>query len=302
MMTSGRAFLAITASLLAVLSGVCVNFAVKYAADADVPQHTVLFYRFFGGVILLTPILFWQGRKAWVSYHPWLQGGRAVMMIASIALFFWTISRMPVGVAGAIQNLSPLFIPLGGWLLLHEKLSLRLFLPVIVGLIGAIIATESSVPQGDVLILAAGVLSAALGGMTAPLGKYLQKHDNLTVLVTWPAFAGLVFAGGWSVVDGFIWPEVKVMLALSVAGAMGYMGWFLTQWAYTILTSAAIAPIRYMAIPINLFGAMIFFGEKFTLVTLSGVALIFVGCLLPWVRFRRLRVDLKLFQRWIPPK
>lgn len=294
-------FLAISASLMAIMMGISVNFAVKYAADQSVPQHMILFFRLVGGMVFVLPVMFYYGRRSYVSKAPAIQGLRALMMTLSIALFFWTISVIPVGVAGAIQNLSPLFIPIGGLLFLREKFSAGLFLPVFVGLFGAMLATEVSAPSGELFILSVGVLSAALGGLTAPLGKHLQKYDDLLVMVTWPAFVGISVVSFWCFYAGFSMPPLLVVLYLSGAGAMGYLGWFLTQWAYQHFSSGVIAPIRYMAIPMNLLGAMLFFGERFSATALAGIGLILLGCLLPWLEPTAIRRQLKRFQRWIGP-
>lgn len=293
---------ALSASVFAVLCAVSVNFSVKYAAEQGTPQHMILFFRFVGGMLLILPILFYCGERSYKSSVPLLQASRALMITLSIAMFFWTIAVMPVGIAGAIKNSGPLFIPLGAILFLGERARLKLFIPVSIGLVGAILATENAMPEKGSLALVVGLLSAAIGGLTTPWGKYLQRHDDLLVLVTWPAFGGIILATGWVAVAGFTMPGLLVVLSLSVAGVFGYLAWFLIQWAYQTLSSRSIAPVKYLAIPFNLLGGLIFFGEVFTPLTLFGIGLILFACLLPWLEFKTIRTQLEILQRWLPPK
>ena len=154
------------------------------------------------------------------------------MVILSMALFFWTIALMPVGIAGAVRGIGPLFIPIGAIFFLREKATFNLFFTFCIAMAGAMIATETAIPNKATFALTIGIISAALSGLAAPLGKHLQKHDDLLVLVTWPAFGGIILTTGWVAIAGFTMPDIWVALSLSIAGVFGYLGWFLLQWAY----------------------------------------------------------------------
>jgi len=128
------------AAYLALGTGIfALSFSAMFVRWANAPGPVTAFYRLFFSVFLLLP--FFAGRlktnpslKSWLIVFPLLAG-----VFTALDLGFWTASLSYTTAANAtlLGNTAPLWVALGTWLILKQKLAPAFWRGLAITLLGA---------------------------------------------------------------------------------------------------------------------------------------------------------------------
>lgn len=267
-----------------------LNGAVAKVLTEDLSALELVFFRNIIGVFIIlytlkhTPATLKGGK-----FH--LLFLRGFFGFSAMILFFYTIATIPLGEAITLNKTSPLFVSILAYYLLHEHLSKRAILALLVGFVGIIFITKPfglSISYEHFLGILGGFFAAAA---YATIKKIKDIYDTRVIMLSFMGvgtFFPVVFfvAAPW--IDppealSFLFTEFRFNFDIKVWLYIGFMAiistlsqWLLTK-AYSLSKASIIGVISYTNIPFAIgFGWML--GDLFPdFWTFTGIGLIVLG-------------------------
>jgi drug/metabolite transporter (DMT)-like permease len=206
-------------------------------------------------------------------------------------LFFYTITAIPLGEAITLNKTSPLFVSVLAYYLLHEHLSKRAILALMIGFLGIVLITKPyglSISYEHFLGVLGGFFAAAA---YATIKKIKDIYDTRVIMLSFMGvgtfFPLLLFViAPWIdapdaldfLFQPFVWEmNVKVWLLIGFMALISTLSQWLLTKAYSFSKASIIGVISYTNIPFAIgFGWML--GDAFPdFLTFSGIALIVLG-------------------------
>ena len=255
------------------------KYGLPYAAPL-----TFLLLRYSALVVFLT-LLALAFRARWPAEpRQWLHLGVAGLLIQAIYLsgVFLSIDQgLPAGVVSLLVGLQPLLTAILAGAVVGERVSLRRWLGLLLGLTGLILVLSVRLEGGFGW---AGVWPALVALLAITLGTLYQKR--FCPHFDWRSGAAIQFGTAWLVtlpvawmVEGFrvewtgefVFALSWLVLVLSV-GAIGLLNHLIRSGS-----SVNVASIFYLVPPSTAIIAWLMFGETLTLVQLVGLVVAVTG-------------------------
>lgn len=257
----------------------------KYLSLSMHPMQ-FLWLRFGVCVLMLVPVVALNGGLDVLrTRRPGLQIIRAVLFSIGVSVYTWTLSKMPIGEATAIFFVYPVFVTALSISILNEKVGAIAWGAALTGFIGVAIimrpGTHAFQPVA-VIVIAASLVWAASILSTRMIGG---TDKTLTTLV-WSmliCFVALAIPQPWiwQPMNGWQWLMIGGIGAISLVA-----NWTLVA-AYRYAGASTLAPFAYVPIVWAVLSGIFVFGEKPTVWSLSGSALILASGLLMAYQARR---------------
>lgn len=163
--------------------------AVMNALAKVVLTHTnvgnLLFMQNFWALICTLPLIFWYKKTLHITFWKW-HLLRAISGLASYFCLFIAVQYISLIDATLLANSAPLFLPFVTWVWTKTKITLSLWVSLIIGFIGVVFIIN---PDGNwshlfdswmVLIALLGSLFSAIALQTV---RYLRKHESTFPIV-----------------------------------------------------------------------------------------------------------------------
>ncbi len=212
------------------------------------------------------------------------------LQVIYIGGVFYAVSLgLPAGVTAVIVSLQPVLVSVLAFRLLNEGLTLRKVSGLLLGLIGVLLLILPKIFQGNFNLEfpEIGILSSVLALIGTTTGYLLQKKGGseipflpgtavqfVTATILF-ALAGIIFED-WTIKVNF-----QFILALSwIVLALSIGSIFLLFYLLKHDSASSVSSLYYLVPPLTAVQAYFFFGERFTLIGLSGMALAAIGTLL----------------------
>ena len=126
---------AVTLAVFSTALFASMHALVRYVS-ADLHPFEIAFFRSLFGLIALLPLMFRYGPSAFVSRQPRMQLLRGVISGTSLLCWFYGLSIVPLAEATALSFTNVIFASLGAVIFLRERMGIRRWSAVSVGLIG----------------------------------------------------------------------------------------------------------------------------------------------------------------------
>ncbi|MGY6632781.1 MAG: DMT family transporter [Alkalilacustris sp.] len=227
----------VTGILWMLLTGVCfvgVTGIVKHVGQ-DMPAAQAAFLRFVLGLVFLLPVLpalmrLRPSRTDWALF-----GGRSVLHVIGVVLWFFAMSRISIAEVTAMNYLAPVYVTIGAALFLGERLAARRLLAVAAGLAGALIILRPGFREISPGHLA--MLGTALSfGISYLLAKLLSERFEAGLVV---AMLSVTVTIGLAPLAWMVWvPPTAVQL-----GWLFLVAAFATAGHYAMTRAFAVAPV-----------------------------------------------------------
>lgn len=192
---------------------------------------------------------------AFRAAHPRFQAMRGLLLLATSAMSFYGVQRMPVAEFTAINMLTPVIVTLLAALVLHERVSALRWALVSGGFAGALIVIRPGsglfgwaviFPLAGALFYASfQVLTSKLSALESPFTTHFYTGLTGTVLLTalvalgpFDAFAALTRAPAWQ------------LGAIAAIGALGTVGHLLLILALGYAPTGTLMPFIYVQIAV----------------------------------------------------
>ena len=229
-----------------------------------------------------------EGLTAEIMRNPWVIG-RTLSELVGTAFFVLSLALVPITTVSAIIQVSPLLVTLGAAVMLREKVGIRRWSAILVGLLGVavILRPWSATFEASALLALMGVIGlsardvatrriakstpslalATLGfGATIPAGLILLIFDPRLVVPT---------------------PTDSLLIVVSILIAIG--GYYCIIAAMRIGEVSAVVPFRYSRLVFGVAIGVWYFGEVLDHWTLIGSAIVVLSGLYALWRESQLR-------------
>jgi drug/metabolite transporter (DMT)-like permease len=194
---------------------------VRYVSG-ELHPFEIAFFRSLFGLLTLLPLVLRYGLGAWVSAQPRLQLLRGAISGTSLMCWFYGLSIVPLAEATALSFTNAIFASLGAVIFLRERMGIRRWSAVVVGLAGALVILrpgEAAISAGALIVL----LSAVCWGGGTVIIKRLSRTDSAVTIALWMATMMIVV----SIIPAcfvWIWPTPRQLLWLALIGGLASVG------------------------------------------------------------------------------
>jgi drug/metabolite transporter (DMT)-like permease len=264
------------------------SFVVVKAITVDVDPIFLGFLRFIVATPLMILVLLVQKKKLiWErKLIPWM----AVLGLTGVTFLyifqFMGISLTTAATAGVLINTNVLFIALLSVLFIHEKLTRKRIIGILLSFTGAIIviwsrSTDGTFIVSDIFIIGSilVVLSAFCWAIYSIIGKKLLKDYDMVEITTTAFLWGTIFylpvipylSSSWTHISLLGWGAVFYLAV--ICSVFGYLGWY-----YALKhIDASKAAVYLNLIPLFTIFLALIFGEVPSPFFLVGAGLIIYG-------------------------
>ena len=188
--------------------------------------------------------------------------------------FMPALQFMPLGEATALYFLSPLIVVLLAPLLLGEKVHVKQYLAVGVGMIGMLLIVNPGgtlSPIGSALMLVAALCYAMVQLLTRKLtGRVMSEQQFFYTAAICAPMGLVVLFMYWPQV----WPDTSDILELLLMGLCGGAGQYLLIYAFKATPASILAPINYFQLVLAVIFGQVVFGHMPDLLSFAGIVLI----------------------------
>jgi drug/metabolite transporter (DMT)-like permease len=268
--------------LVAALGFAIMGALVKVGA-AKFSSTELVFYRSIFGLIGIYAYIF--AKKLPLKTPVMVkQMSRALIGLASLALFFYAIAHLPLATAITLNYTSALFLAILMPLMLHEKPKKILYGTVLLGFIGIVLLLKPHFSSQQMLAGSLGLLSgigAALAYVhVKQLGK-LNEPDWRTVYYF--TLVSTIGSGAWMLLSqllglqGFVtlaWHDMPILLSLGASATIAQLA--MTR-AYRTGSTLIVASLAYTTVIFATVFGVIFWQESLSLSEYFAIGLIIIS-------------------------
>jgi len=218
---------------------------VKLAGAEATPMQAVL-YR---SVVSLVPLSAELARRRISPLSPrWtLLLVRGLLGFLALACYFFTIARVQLANALALQQLAPIFVAFLAVCLLRERPRRSHYLLAALCLLGALLVVRPT--QGVVSLNASdGVLSSRFSAMVYVTVRALTRTEPTVRIVLWFSSVASILALPLTL-PGWRWPSLRAHLLLIGAGLLAAPAQTRMPGAYRRAPAHVAAAVSYRSVP-----------------------------------------------------
>lgn len=275
-----------------VIAVVAVSAGAVLVRLSDAPSSVAAFYRVLFTTLPLLPIAAWRYRSHFTRITP-RDLVFAVLSGVALALHFaaWFESLAWTSVAASVTlvQAQPVFVALGAWLVLRERVTRRMVGGIVVAIAGMVAMSFGDLlggvlvgPRplyGNALALFGAIMAAGyvLAGRSLRQRLALVPYVVVVYSVCSVSLLGIVLMEGHAL-TGYPASEWGIFVALAVGP--GLFGHTVLNWALAHLESSVVS-VSLLGEPVGAtILAVIFLSEVPTVVTVIGGVVVLIGILL----------------------
>jgi len=252
---------------------------ITKVALVQIPSEMVVFFRQAFSLATLTPLIirdvaYGRSLKASHMHLRILLCGAALGAMYSL---YYALRYLPVVDAVVLSYTRPLFVPFVVWLWMGRRLAAKVWLGLLIGFVGVVCIIR---PTGTVFNWAAvaALASGLFGALAFTVTRKLTKRDSATVLVLYSLLLTLPISAiplywSWQSVSWEGWT------LLGIIGLLATFYQMCIAMAYRYGHTSKVAAILYSTVAFALILDWIVWGQGVDVLSLVGIALISLGCL-----------------------
>jgi drug/metabolite transporter (DMT)-like permease len=222
-----------------------LNAGLRYVS-LDLPPMVTSFFRFLFGLVFIAPIVMRMGFAVFRTGRPSMQVARNVVHASAFAIWYTALPLIPLAEMTAIMFTGPLFITIGAWLFLREKVRWRRWMAIGIGFVGVLIIVRpgfAEVSFGTWLMLSSVPVIAA----SQLIAKAQTKVDSTQTIVCWQTvLLILLFLPPallqWQTPS---WEQLVILLGCGLVGSAANMA--MVQ-AFQVAEISAVQPMMFLNI------------------------------------------------------
>jgi drug/metabolite transporter (DMT)-like permease len=277
-----------------------LNTVQKFLTHEMHPPQ-VLCLRYLAGSLVLLPFVIQGG---WAAYRPrrlQLMLLRGWVHVIGSTIWFSVLPYVTLAEQSAIGFTGPIFMMLGAWLFLGERMYPARWAAVLIAFAGVLILLWPGLAQADLGTMYSLwlLLASPLFAMSFLLSKTLTRYDRPEAIVfwlgvmigvlslpfaifsvEWPA-AGPALAVAWR------WPTIAQWALLLSCGLVGSTAHYCMTRAYHIADVSVVQPVRFLDLVWSVVFGFIVFSHLPTVWALVGGSIICASTL--WIARRESR-------------
>ena len=277
-----KPLLAIGLFSLAMMMFSATDGAAKYLSSDIAPQQ-IIFLRFV--IVLILILLFCIYRGQWnilKTTQPTLQILRGLLLAVCSLIFYFALKHLPLELCAAIGFVSPLFVTALSIPFLGERVGLRRWIAVLIGLLSVLmILRPGGVSFQLAMLLPLG--SSLCWAMALVLTRLMRGSEQALTVLVWSSLVGVaaVFPLVWPV---WVTPNASQWTILILLGVFNGLGQYLVIRAFMLASASLLAPFSYSIIIWSMLIGLIIFNSFPDGITLVGTAILIAAGLYIWHR------------------
>lgn len=263
------------------------DVVVKWLGGSYSPVQIVFFSTLFGFPIVTLMLIRDPESGHLRPRHPWWTAIRTLATTVTGITAFYAFATLPLAQTYAILFASPLLITIFAIPILGERVGPRRWGAVIAGLIGVMIVLRPG--QTDLSLGHVAAMASAVGGaVAAVIVRKIGQEERSAVLLLYPMLANIVVMG---LVLPFVYEPMPIdhLGGLALIALLGFVAALLIIAAYRAGEAVIVAPMQYSQIIWAAGFGFLLFGERPSLNTAVGAAIIIASGL--YIVFREGRAD-----------
>ena len=267
---------------LAMMMFSATDGAAKYLSSDIAPQQ-IIFLRFV--IVLILILLFCIYRGQWnilKTTQPTLQILRGLLLAVCSLIFYFALKHLPLELCAAISFVSPLFVTALSIPFLGERVGLRRWIAVLIGLLSVLmILRPGGVSFQLAMLLPLG--SSLCWAMALVLTRLMRGSEQALTVLAWSSLVGVaaVFPLVWPV---WVTPNASQWTILILLGVFNGLGQYLVIRAFMLASASVLAPFSYSIIIWSMLIGLIVFNSFPDGITLVGTAILIAAGLYIWHR------------------
>lgn len=200
---------------------------------------------------------------------------------AGVILFFYTTTKMMAADAAILNKLSPIFVTIFAYFLLHEKINKINIICLLLSFAGAFFVIKPTMNL-SVLPAAAGVLSAAVSGAAYIFITAIGKKESIYTIVFYFSLFSVVCSIPFLF---FLYavPSFTEFMLLLLLGSLAAAGQIAMTYAYKYSAASDISIYDYSNIIFSCILGLIFLSEFPDLYSIIGGSLIILSAIIAFV-------------------
>ena len=282
-----------SSALVSMLQFSTMDATIKWLGG-DYPVHQIMFFRCTLAFVPILILLYRAGGfSALRTRQPVLHGVRSVLGLVAMGSAFYGFTTLPLADASSVFYTAPLLAVAFSVPILGEKVGIRRWIAVTIGLIGVMIIVR---PGGNVFNLGgvAMLVAAVAVGITSNVIRKLNQTDQAICITFYFTLSGAIVTSiaclwlGWNTPS---WPD---FLLLVCVGLLGGSAQYTLTLSFRYAQVGIIAPLKYLSIVVGGLLGFIIWDETPDGVTILGIMIIMASGLYSMhreARLARLRDD-----------
>ena len=250
-------------ALWMILAGTCfaiINTTNQYLSTILGLHNTVLgFFQYFISFIVMLPWIISTGlTTALKTDHLKLHLVRVLMSVIGIQLWLWALAYpIPIWQAIALVMTSPLFVTIGSWIFLKEKVGIRRWLATLIGFSGSLIILE---PWGEEFVIAS-LLPIAAAFFWAAYSLMIRKMSHTESTGSMVVYLLILIAPMNFILalPNFSAPTNQMWVLLVITGSLLALAQWALVKAYSTADASFIQPFDLVKLPLNVFAGWLVF-------------------------------------------
>ena len=265
---------------MAAMTGATSAFAINDAAmkylveDMAVSESVIL-----RGIIavLAAFVILWQARQ--LSFLPamWTRPVliRALFEAAVVVTYMQALRLMPLGLATAILQATPLMITAFAAFSGKETVGFARWMAVLVGFVGVLFIVQPD-SSGISWAMGLAILTAFFVAIRDLSNRLVPRHVPTFLIVLAASIANIVGCGLFGLVAGDIWRMPSLFEVGLIVGAALFVlaATYLITMSFRGTEVSAISPFRYVGVPVALIIGVIMWGEAPDVLATIGIILV----------------------------
>ena len=260
--------------LLASLNFAILNTLVKYLS-IDFHLSQIIFFRSFCAVLFLLPWIIKSGYRSLKINSLRLQIIRCILAVLAMYLWFYSISKIPLAEATAINFTAPIFGAIFAIFLLNEKIRHRRVIAIFISLAGALIIIRPGVIDLNIFVFTTLIASILMGLASVYIKKItLVDHPNAVVFYM-PLILSIV-----SLIPCIIFwetPSFFSYILLIFTGLAAFLAHVCVTKAFSFSDATFVLIFDYLRLPFTAILAFLIFEEMTNFWVWIGGLIIFLS-------------------------
>ncbi len=265
--------------------------AVMKSLTLELGVYNAMLWRIMAAAVMCAAVWLWRGPRRPAPGAMRFHLMRGVVGAVMALLFFWGLARVPMAQAIALTYIAPLLALFLAAVLLGERIGRATILASLVAFAGVLLVmfAQWEARLGHEAFL--GALAILASAVCYAWNIILMRQQALVADPSEIAFfqtlimlACLLLGAPFLAVV----PAAEQVPSIILSAGLATISLFLLSWAYARGEANYLAPTEYTSfLWATALGWMVF-GERVSLLTIAGAALIVTGCI--WVARRGARV------------
>ena len=281
-LTTDQPLVAIGLFSLAMMMFSATDGAAKYLSS-DIEPQQIIFLRYVIVLILILLFGFYRGQPNLLKTQQLtLQILRGLLLAACSLIFYFALKNLPLELCAAISFVSPLFVTALSIPFLGERVGLRRWIAVLIGLLSVLmILRPGGVSFQLAMLLPLG--SSLCWAMALVLTRLMRGSEQALTVLAWSSLVGVVAVSPlvWPV---WVTPNASQWTILILLGVFNGLGQYLVIRAFMLASASLLAPFSYSIIMWSMLIGLIIFNSFPDGITLVGTAILIAAGLYIWHR------------------